>query len=169
MKLLKNGTVLALAILFCQQVSAEDNLKFTGTLVIPPQCTIGADKNGTEQIKVEFPGRMPISKIDGVNFMMPVPYYLHCDDKGTPGLDLQLTLIGIAPYGDGVLKTNLGDLGIQIYYGSAGSKNKFTLNKPIDINYTSQPELWAVPVNKPGGTLIDGPFEATATLKAEYH
>ncbi|MBK0033137.1 fimbrial protein [Erwinia sp. S43] len=167
MNLLKNGTAFALAILLCNQVNAADNLKFTGTLVIPPQCTIGVDETGS-QIVIAFPGRMPISKIDGVNFMQPVPYKLKCGD-GTSGLDLQLTLVGSGAYGDGVIKTNLGDLGIQIYYGSGGSKTKFSLNKPIDINYNSQPEIWAVPVNKSGGTLTDGTFEATATLKAEYH
>lgn len=167
MKLLKNSAVFARAVLFCHQVSAADNMKFTGTLVIPPQCTIGADTSGS-QIVVNFPGRMPISKIDGVNFMQPVPYQLQCGN-GTAGLDLQLTLVGLGSYGDGVIKSNLGDLGIQIYYGSSGSKTKFSLNKPIDINYNNQPQIWAVPVNKPGGTLTDGNFEATATLKAEYH
>ncbi|ROR08826.1 fimbrial protein [Erwinia sp. JUb26] len=166
MRLLRKNVVLVLSILFCHQTSAADNLKFTGTLVIPPQCTIGNAAGG--MIEVPFPGRMPISKIDGVNFILPVPYNLKCGN-GTPGLDLQLTLVGSSPYGDGVLKTNLGDLGIQIYYGSASSKKKFTLNKPININFKNQPELWAVPVNKPGGTLKDGSFEATATLKAEYH
>lgn len=167
MKLLKNGAVFALAILFCNQSIAADNLKFTGTLVIPPQCTIGVNDSGA-QIVVAFPGRMPISKIDGVNFMQSVPYNLKCG-SGTSGLDLQLTLVGSGSYGEGVLKTNLGDLGIQIYYGNGGSKTKFNLNTPININYNNQPEIWAVPVNKPGGKLTDGSFEATATLKAEYH
>ncbi|MFG1174701.1 fimbrial protein [Erwiniaceae bacterium CAU 1747] len=168
MKLLKNSMKVALALLLCHQASAEDNLKFTGTLVVPPQCTIGLDDSGG-LIEVAFPGRMPISKINGENFMQPVPYHLKCGD-GTPGLDLKLTLTGQSTYGDGVLKTNLGDLGIQIYYGSESSKTKFTLNKPIDINYNSKPDLWAVPVNNPnGGVLTEGTFEATATLKAEYH
>lgn len=168
MRLLKNGTAVAFAILFCHQAIAEDNLKFTGTLINPPPCTIGADDKGT-RIDVVFPGRMPISKIDGVNFIQQIPYHLKCGD-GTPGLALQLTLMGNSAYGDGVLKTNLGDLGIQVYYGYGGSKTKFTLNKPIDINYNNKPILWAVPVNKPGGgVLTEGSFEATATLKAEYH
>lgn len=169
MKLLNNGAVLALAFLFGHQANAADNLKFTGTLVIPPICTVGSNASGA-QVQVEFPGRMPISKIDGVNFMKPVDYVIDCS-TGTPGLDLDLTLSGDSDlsYGDGVIKTNLGDLGVQIYYGTGSPETKFTLNKPIRIDRDNQPSLWAVPVSKPGGTLKEGNFEATATLKAEYH
>jgi type 1 fimbria pilin len=44
----------------------------------------------------------------------------------------------------------------------------FELNKPIPISLTNPPRLEAVPVKRPGATLKEGPFEATATLKAVY-
>lgn len=167
--LLKNSTAFALALFFSHQVSAAENLKFTGTLVVPPICTVGADKNGS-QIQVEFPGRMPISKIDGVNFMKSFDYFIECT-AGTPGLELDLTLSGVSGTGydgGGVIKTNLGDLGIKVYYDIGGGKKEFTLDTALPVDPANKPILWAVPVNKIGGTLIEGNFEAIATLKAEY-
>lgn len=171
MKLLKNGSVLALALLFCQQTNAVENLKFSGTLIIPPPCTVGKDAKGA-LIDVVFPGRMPVDKIDGVNFMQPVGYIINCSTTGTPGLDLKLTLTGNDagfPGMDGVLQSKQQSaLGVQVVYGTESSKKGFKLNQPMNILYTSPPTLWAVPVKRPGSTLKDGSFEATATLTAEY-
>ncbi|MEJ4046618.1 fimbrial protein [Erwinia sp. SLM-02] len=171
MKLLKNGTALALSLLICQQAAAIDNLKFSGTLIIPPPCTVGSDSKGS-LIDVVFPGRMPVDKIDGNNFMLPVAYKINCDGAGTPGLDLKLSIIGMdAKFAgsEGVLQAKgQTDLGVQILYGDNTTKKGFKLNEPMGIFYSAPPTLWAVPVKRPGGTLKDGSFEATATLKAEY-
>jgi type 1 fimbria pilin len=60
--------------------------------------------------------------------------------------------------------TGVTDLAIQIKQNGVA----FELNKPIPISLTNPPRLEAVPVKRPGATLKEGPFEATATLKAVY-
>ncbi|MNP84764.1 hypothetical protein D3C76_1842150 [compost metagenome] len=45
---------------------------------------------------------------------------------------------------------------------------RFTLNNPIPIKLNAPPRLEAVPVKRPGATLKEGAFEATATLLAVY-
>ncbi len=52
---------------------AADNLKFHGTLISPPNCTI----NNDQTIDVKF-GNLLINKIDGTRYAQNVPYEITC-------------------------------------------------------------------------------------------
>ncbi|QXN62767.1 fimbrial protein [Serratia fonticola] len=140
--------------------SAEENMKLFGTLIEPPACTINDGGN----VDVDFGTRVGVTKVDGVNYLQPMNYQITCDQSAN-SLDMTLEIIGDAPdYDSAAVVSNVTDLGIQIQQNGV----PFELNKPIPIRLGSPPSLQAVPVKRPGATLVEGPFEATATLRAVY-
>lgn len=140
-------------------VQATD-MTFHGTLIAPPPCTI----NGGEQIDVDFGDRVGITKVDGVNYRMPVNYQISCENAGN-GRTMSLSLSGAVTGFDGeALQTDKSDLGIRVYRNDV----PFTPNSAVDIDPTNPPLLEAVPVKKVGTTLKEGTFEALATLQADY-
>ena len=71
---------------------AADNLKFHGTLIAPPNCTISNDQT----IEIEF-GNVLINKIDGTNYAKDVPYTITCDSTvRDDSMAMTLTLSGSA-------------------------------------------------------------------------
>ena len=139
---------------------AAENMKFSGTLVEPPACTI----NNGGDVDVDFGNRVGVKKVDGVNYLQPMNYQITCDPN-TNSWWMTLEIAGkAATYDKAGIVTNITDLAIQIKQNGV----PFELNKPIAINLTNPPKLEAVPVQRPGATLKEGPFEATATLKAVY-
>ncbi|WP_436976614.1 fimbrial protein, partial [Salmonella enterica] len=67
-----------------------ENLKFHGTLISPPNCTISHNQT----IDVEF-GNMLISKIDGTRYAQNVPYEITCDSAVRDDtMTMTLTLSG---------------------------------------------------------------------------
>lgn len=160
--------IFTLCAVFSTTVTAA-NLNFTGTLVIPPLCTVSNMSNGTE-IGVTFSDRMDINKINGTNYLQKIPYKVSCG-TGSSGLDLKLILSGSpAPFDDGslaILNTDKSGLGIKIYQNANGS-SVFPLNTKVKVNIGALPELWAAPIKKTDATLAEGRFDASATLTAEY-
>ena len=139
---------------------AADNMKFSGTLIEPPPCTI----NNDGQVDVDFGSRVGVKKVDGVNYLQVMNYRIKCDPS-VSARDMTLEIIGTpADYDAAAVSSNVTDLAIQIKQNGV----PFELNKPIPINLTTPPILSAVPVKRIGATLVEGPFEATATLRAVY-
>ena len=139
---------------------AADNMKFSGTLIEPPPCTI----NNDGQVDVDFGRRVGVKKVDGVNYLQVMNYRIKCDPS-VSARDMTLEIIGTpADYDAAAVSSNVTDLAIQIKQNGV----PFELNKPIPISLTTPPILSAVPVKRIGATLVEGPFEATATLRAVY-
>ncbi|MBC3219749.1 fimbrial protein [Serratia fonticola] len=139
---------------------AAENMKFYGTLVEPPACTI----NNGGNVDVDFGNRVGVKKVDGVNYLQPMNYQMTCESNAN-AWRMTLEVTGkTATYDKAGVVTNITDLAIQIRQNGV----PFELNKPISINLTNPPKLEAVPVKRPGSTLKEGTFEATATLKAVY-
>ncbi len=139
---------------------AADNMKFSGTLIEPPPCTI----NNDGQVDVDFGSRVGVKKVDGVNYLQVMNYRIKCDPS-VSARDMTLEIIGTpADYDAAAVSSNVTDLAIQIKQNGV----PFELNKPIPISLTTPPILSAVPVKRIGATLVEGPFEATATLRAVY-
>lgn len=139
---------------------AADNMKFSGTLIEPPPCTI----NNDGQVDVDFGNRVGVKKVDGVNYLQVMNYQIKCDPS-VSARDMTLEIMGTpADYDAAAVSSNVTDLAIQIQQNGV----PFELNKPIPIRLASPPVLSAVPIKRAGATLIEGPFEATATLRAVY-
>lgn len=140
---------------------AAENMRLYGTLIEPPVCTIN---NGSD-VDVNFGNRVGVKKVDGVNYLQPMNYQITCDPNANAWA-MTLEIVGTpADYDQAaVAVTGVTDLAIQIKQNGV----PFELNKPIPISLSSPPQLEAVPVKRPGATLTEGPFEATATLRAVY-
>ncbi len=139
---------------------AAENMRFSGTLIEPPPCTI----NDGGKVDVDFGERVGVSKVDGDNYRQPVNYRISCrPDAGT--WYLTLTVVGTAAsYDAAAIKSNVEDLAIRLLQNG----RLFTLNQPLPVTLNAPPTLEAVPVKRPGATLKEGAFEATATLLAVY-
>ncbi|WP_436799812.1 fimbrial protein [Scandinavium sp. UTDF21-P1B] len=136
------------------------DMSFHGTLIAPPPCVI----NEGGQVDVDFTERVGISKVDGVNYRVPVNYQITCEDGGS-GLALSLSLSGTAAAFDSqALQSDQPGLGIRIYQ----DEKAFTPNSTLNIDLATPPRLEAVPVKRAGVTLKEGAFEAWATLQANY-
>lgn len=139
---------------------AAPNMKLFGTLIEPPACTINDGGN----VDVDFGNRIGVKKVDGVNYLQDINYQITCDPNSN-AWDMTLEIIGTpADYDKAAVVSDVTDLAIQIKQNGI----PFELNKPIPIRLTSPPMLQAVPVKRLGAELKEGPFEATATLKAVY-
>lgn len=150
-----------LALLACSARAEEVN--FYGVLVPPPQCTI----SGGNTLEIDFGDKLGVNKIDGVNYRKQVEYQLECPplDPEAPPMQLQLAVNGVATaFDNAALQTNVADLGLRL----TADDKPLPLNAPVTIDPLRPPELWAVPVKDPNGTLQEGAFEASATLLAEY-
>ena len=160
MKLYAGTLVLLVSATLSAPGMAADNMKFSGTLIEPPPCTI----NNDGQVDVDFGSRVGAKKVDGVNYLQVINYQIKCDPSVSTR-DMTLEIIGApADYDAAAVTSNVTDLAIQIKQNDV----PFELNKPIPIRLNSPPILSAVPVKRVGATLIEGPFEATATLRAVY-
>ncbi len=140
--------------------AAGGDVTFRGTLLEPPPCTI----NSGNDIHIEFGERVGIKKVDGVNYIQDINYDLVCEPN-THGWVLKLKLSGAhTSFDTAALQTNITDLGIQIQRDG----QPFDLGSEISITPASRPVLKAVPVQRPGVLLTEGPFTAVATLQADY-
>ncbi|HHQ6559265.1 TPA: fimbrial protein [Serratia fonticola] len=149
-----------------QAENGEAKMNFHGTLRDPPLCTI-TDSNDGSQIDVNFGEQVGISKVDGENYRQRLGYKIECDKAVGGSWALTLSLDGTpAGFNPDLLATEQPDLGIRIYLGDKTFVPGSSLEK---IDSHTPPELWAVPVKRPGATLDEGYFEAWATLRAEYH
>lgn len=138
-----------------------DNLKFHGTLVEPPTCTISND----ETIEIDF-SSVVIDRINGSNYLQEVPYTITCDsDTRFDSMSMTLTLTGTpSSFDTAAVSTNVSGLGVQLQ--QAGKP--FTVGSTITINEQSKPVIQAVPVKASGASLSEQAFEAWATLRVNY-
>ncbi|HEJ7990412.1 TPA: fimbrial protein [Serratia liquefaciens] len=142
------------------QAMAADNMRFSGTLIEPPPCSI----NDGGKVDVDFGNRVGVTKVDGVNYLQPVNYRVTCGPSAE-GWGMTLEVVGTpADYDESAIKSNMDDLAVRLLQNG----KRFTLNSPIPIKLNALPTLEAVPVKRPGTTLKEGAFEATATLLAVY-
>lgn len=142
------------------KVSASSNLEFGGTLIEPPPCEVNAGK----LIDVDFGERLGINKIDGIHYLQKVNYSITCM-PGVKDWSMQLILTGEPTAFDmAAIQTNNPDLGIRALLNGKG----FIMGKSVSVNPADLPVLEMVPVKTPGATLVEGGFEATATLLAVY-
>ncbi|MGL5387400.1 MAG: fimbrial protein [Serratia sp. (in: enterobacteria)] len=136
------------------------NVNFSGTLQAPPPCTI----NNGNLIDVDFGEKVAIKKVDGSNYIQRVNYTINCE-PGVPGWTLGLTFQGsAAAYDKAAVQTNKSALGIRMLRNG----EPFTMNTRFEIDSAAPPVLQVVPVKDPAKDLTDGPFEASATLFADY-
>ncbi|WP_332768598.1 fimbrial protein [Pseudomonas koreensis] len=160
MKLYAGRVLLLLSATLSAPGMAADNMKLFGTLIEPPPCTI----NDGGQVEVNFGSRVGVKKVDGVHYLQVMNYQIKCDPSAS-ARDMTLEIMGTpSDYDTAAVTSNVTDLAIQIKQNG----KPFELNKPIAISLTSPPTLSAVPVKRVGATLKEGPFEATATLRAAY-
>ena len=137
-----------------------DNVRLRGTLIESPPCTI----NQGGKVDVNFGTRVGVKRVDGVNYKQVMNYQITCVPSSNAS-DMTLEIMGSpADYDAAAVTSNVNDLAIQIQQNGV----PFELNKPIPISQTSPPTLYAVPVKRVGAVLREGPFEATATLRAVY-
>ncbi|MBB1595788.1 fimbrial protein [Achromobacter sp. UMC46] len=156
-------TLLALLAACPLPAAAEENMRFTGTL-ITPGCTV-SDKGG--RINVTFKTNIGIEKIDGENYRQTVPYQIEC--PGSAPWRMKMTLVATeTKFAPPAVQTSIDDLGIQIRLNG----KTFKPNEPTQIEMTdrnSPPTLEAVPVKRKGSRLPEDKFEATALLIAELY
>lgn len=139
---------------------AAENMSFSGTLIEPPPCTI----NDGGEVEVDFGNRVGVTKVDGVNYLQPVNYRVSCT-PGAGAWSMTLEVVGTqADYDEAAIASNVDDLAVRLLQNG----KRLILNQPIAIKLNALPLLEAVPVKRPGATLKEGAFEATATLLAVY-
>lgn len=126
--------------------------------IVAVPCVINNDK----PIEVDFGNVLP-TKVDGVNYRVPVNYTLSCPGGEYKALKLQ---VQGAPAGfDGkYLQTSVTVLGVELQQGS----HVISVNDWVSFTYPNKPELWVVPVKQSGATLPVGYFTATASMKVDY-
>lgn len=140
---------------------AQGEMVFYGTLNKPPVCTI----NNGQKVDVDFGEKVGVNKVDGNNYLQKINYRLSCE-SGVAGMALGLTFSGaVSGFDKAALQTNMPDLAIRIQLQDG---TPFELNKRIDIAVAKPPELYAVPIRRPGSELKSGAFGVTATLLADY-
>ncbi|EOI3554179.1 fimbrial protein [Cronobacter dublinensis] len=144
-----------------EQTGDTMNITFQGKFIISTPCTVSNDK----VIDVTF-GNISVNGVDGKANSQIIPYSVDC--HGAPDdSPLDLTIKGTAEsYDDAALTTSADGLGLQIQANGQTMK----LNKPFSTTLGALPSLTltAVSVKDPLKTLTEQPFNATATLIAQY-
>lgn len=145
------------------QAEDRQDMKFSGTLIVPPSCKI----NNDDRIDVNFGDRLGINKIDGKNYLQLINYQIDCEEASSNSWMLILSLLGDSSGfdQDALMVANKNNLGIRIYQNG----KPFTPGSRLLIDPTDPPTLEAVPVKQIGTTLIEGDFEVYATLQADYY
>ncbi|MCC4106647.1 fimbrial protein [Serratia ureilytica] len=143
----------------------DADMTFHGRLVEPPPCKI----DDGQRVEVNFGDRVGVNKVDGVNYRQVLNYQIKCDPAkpGSPAqwaLKLSLSGTGTTGFDKNALATKNPDLGVRIYQNDV----PFQPGSSLKVDLDSPPRLEAVPVKKAGSTLTEGPFEALATLRADY-
>lgn len=142
-------------------LAAGGDMTFRGKLIEPPPCTVN---NGNGIPEVDFGNKVGVKKVNGINYIQDIKYNLVCDPN-LNGWALKLKLTGNKTgFDDAAVQTNITDLGIQIQHDG----QRFVLGSELSITPGNIPKLQAVPVQKPGATLTEGPFDAAVTLQADY-
>ncbi|WP_196062249.1 MULTISPECIES: fimbrial protein [unclassified Serratia (in: enterobacteria)] len=135
------------------------DVKFTGTLVVPPPCVI----NSNSDISVDFDTDMLAGRINGVNYEKPITYTLDCSGATSVTLKLQFQGGG-AGFDASVLGTSKANLGLEL----RSDGTKLPMNTWLNFTNPARPALTAVPVKATSSTLSGGTFTAVTTLLVDY-
>ncbi|HEI8819794.1 MULTISPECIES: fimbrial protein [unclassified Serratia (in: enterobacteria)] len=140
------------------------NVNFTGKLVEQPDCILNAGKD----ITVNF-DNVAVKKIDGVGYKkMEIPYSVSCSG-GTPNtgqLKVMLDFVEVS-WGDyRPLQSNIPNLGLRITQGAGDTT--YASKTKLDIDEKNPTKLYAVPIARPGASLVGGDFTGSATMTAMY-
>ncbi len=146
--------------LICNIASADVEINFKGKLIEPPNCNI----NNGEQIDVDFGNKINPSKVNGINYRVPINYQISCDDTSI-SLDMVLVFSGeISTFDGEAFQTSKNGLGIRVYQND----EIFIPNSAVIINPGNPPKLEAAPIKKEGTILTEGPFEGWANLEIHF-
>ncbi|MDO2950297.1 hypothetical protein M8828_18270 [Aeromonas simiae] len=136
------------------------NLNVSGVIVDTPDCTV----NSGEEVDVDFGDRVMIRKLDGVTYQRrEIVYDLRCDGLAMPYLSLSIRG-ETAAFGSGILKTNMQELGIQLFHDDVPLRVGETLN----FTYGDSPHLYAVPIAGKPEQLSEGSFKGSGTMVFAY-
>lgn len=139
--------------------AAQPYIKFDGTLIEPPPCTI----NGGAPINVDFGNEVMTTRVDGINYIKDIIFSLECSGATSKTLRLQIKGTG-ASFDSTKLASDKADLAIAL----TANGSAFPVNQWLNYNDPSKPVLKAVPVKKDNATLTGGAFKATATMMIDY-
>jgi len=149
-------------------IFGSENLQFSGTLIVPPVCTV-SDQGG--RINVHFKQNISTKRIDGEQYRQTVGYRIDCTAgsfvPGTWRMHLTVRAIG-ADFDKNAIQTSVADLGIKLILGGSN----LLINQPREISIdspTNVPVLEAVPVKRAGAELPSIEFTASALLIAEVY
>ncbi|MEG9795527.1 fimbrial protein [Serratia marcescens] len=157
-----SGGLLVLAML-AMPATAADNMRFYGTLVAQPPCTL----NNGNVIEVDFGDDLLTTKVDGVNYSRPINYTLECTAAGNRGLRMMIQ--GTASSFDFSVLATKERQGLAIAIKQDGSDTVQDINTWVNLGSNpTAPKLRAVPVRADWLELLPGPFTASATLLVEY-
>ncbi|WP_426766912.1 fimbrial protein [Erwinia aphidicola] len=164
---MKYSMLLALALVLpaIEASAGVATVSLTGTLLMTPSCKVTSADN--RRIEVSFGDSVGISRVDGVQYRQPLNYHISCDNSKPAKTGLVLTLKGdIASFdtSKAALQTSVKGLGIRILQNGS----PMVINQPIKVTPTALPALEAVLVKQSDVTLQEGPFDAVATLMADY-
>lgn len=138
-----------------------DDMFFSGTLVTPAPCVIASDNI----LDIPFGNTLGVNKINGANYIQNILYNVVCDSAiGVAELGMTIISASVTTFDAAAIQTNTSGLGIRILKNGTA----FTLNTRVPYDQNNPPILQAVPVQAPGVILIEGSFEATATLLVDY-
>lgn len=143
----------------CISPSMAVDVKFTGTLMVPPPCVI----NSNSDISVDFDTDMLAGRINGVNYEKPIIYTLDCTGATSATLKLQFQGGG-AGFDASVLGTSKTNLGLELRSDGV----KLPMNTWLNFTNPARPVLTAAPVKATGSTLSGGTFTAVTTLLVDY-
>jgi len=164
---MKHSILLALALVLpaIEASAGVATVSFTGTLLLTPSCKVTSPESG--RIEVNFGDNVGITQVDGVHYRQPLNYRITCNNDKPAGTGLNLTMRGeIASFdaSKAALQTSVKGLGIRILQNGS----PMVINQPIKVTPTALPALEAVLVKQSDVTLQEGPFDAVATLMADY-
>jgi len=152
-----------MGLLACGNAQAV-NVSFTGTLLEQPACTVSDGKD----ITVAF-DNVAISKIDGVSYKkMEIPYSVSCTGGSSSYGDLKVKLdFTPVSWGDSKpLQSSVTNLGLRITQGTGDTT--YASGTKLTITTATPTKLYAVPIARPGASLVGATFSGAATLTAEY-
>ncbi|MDT3252437.1 fimbrial protein [Serratia sp. root2] len=150
--------------LLTSTVAQAVNVQFTGKLVEAPECTVNAGKD----IAVNF-DTIDVKKIDGANYKkMEIPYTVSCGkDPGYGQIKVMMDFMEVS-WGDyKPLQSSIPNLGLRITQGTGDTT--YVSKTKLAIGDAANPtKLYAIPISRPGASLVAGDFSGGATLTVMY-
>lgn len=145
-------------VFFCHSVFADTKLTIKITVLAPP-CVI----NENNLIDVDFGSEVVVSKVDEHIYVKPVNFDFNCSDNVATDFKFQIEGTG-SSFDKNILRTNNKNLGVRFL----SNNNEIDINKWVDFNINSKPQITALLIQNPKSDLAAGDFSTGATLKVDY-